>query len=71
MLLTIYKEIISTGTNDPLIYFNYGLILYLNNNLSEAIKTLEQSANLYKKDNKIGNVKTVAELIAKIKKEQK
>ena len=68
---TIYKEIISTGTNDPLIYFNYGLILYLNNNLSEAIKTLEQSANLYKKDNKIGNVKTVAELIAKIKKEQK
>ena len=54
-----------------MIYFNYGLILYLNNNLSEAIKTLEQSANLYKKDNKIGNVKTVAELIAKIKKEQK
>jgi tetratricopeptide (TPR) repeat protein len=66
-----YEFIINTGTNDPLIYFNYGLTLYLYNNLPEAIKALEQSANLYKKDNKIGNVKTVAELIAKIKKEEK
>jgi len=67
----IFENIINAGTKDPLIYFNLGISAYLNKKIEKALRILEQSANIYKTENKSKNSKTVEELITKIKKEKK
>ena len=62
----LYDKIIGIGTNDPLIYFNFGLTAYFNNNRNKAITVLEIANGLYKKENNIKKVQKIEDLISKL-----
>ena len=66
----VYGKIINIGTNDPLIYFNLGLTLYFKNDKDNAITQLEKALDYYRKENNNTKVKTINELIDKIKGEK-